>query len=122
MEPVVRTELSSARTVDWRKARQCQFKGAWEACGGGPAAHVCVNAPVYCVSVVLTTRDRAPVGLALFLGSMGIMEGRDKRHIQEKFQDLYKPLLITNWQVWPTVQVSRLLYAMRCRLFTNTVS
>jgi len=47
----------------------------------------------------------APIGLALFLGSMGIMEGRDKRHIQEKFQDLYKPLIITNWQVWPVVQL-----------------
>ncbi|GJE87794.1 Mpv17/PMP22 family protein [Phanerochaete sordida] len=47
----------------------------------------------------------APVGLALFLGSMGVMEGRDGRHIREKFQDLYKPLLITNWQVWPTVQL-----------------
>ena len=50
--------------------------------------------------------SRAPVGLALFLGSMGIMEGRDGRHIQEKFRDLYKPLIITNWQVWPLVQVS----------------
>ncbi|KIP11486.1 hypothetical protein PHLGIDRAFT_114613 [Phlebiopsis gigantea 11061_1 CR5-6] len=47
----------------------------------------------------------APAGLALFLGSMGIMEGRDGRHIQEKFRDLYKPLIITNWQVWPLVQL-----------------
>lgn len=47
----------------------------------------------------------APIGLVLFLGSMGIMEGRDRQHIQGKFQDLYKPLLIANWQVWPLVQL-----------------
>lgn len=47
----------------------------------------------------------APVGLALFLGSMGIMEGRDKRHIREKFQDLYRPLITANWGVWPAAQL-----------------
>ncbi|KAJ3526130.1 hypothetical protein NM688_g8298 [Phlebia brevispora] len=47
----------------------------------------------------------APVGLAIFLGSMGIMEGRDKRHIQEKYQDLFRPLIAANWQVWPLAQL-----------------
>lgn len=47
----------------------------------------------------------APIGLALFLGSMGIMEGRNKLHIQEKYRDLYKPLILANWQVWPVAQL-----------------
>ncbi len=36
---------------------------------------------------------------------MGIMEGRDLSQIQEKYKDLYKPALITNWQVWPVAQL-----------------
>ena len=36
---------------------------------------------------------------------MGIMEGRDKQHLQNKYRELYFPLLITNWQVWPLAQV-----------------
>ena len=38
---------------------------------------------------------------------MGIMEGRDARRIYQKFDALYKPALLTNWQVWPMAQVSR---------------
>lgn len=48
---------------------------------------------------------RAPIGLGIFIGSMGIMEGRDTAHIQRKYSDMYKPALITNWQVWPLAQV-----------------
>ncbi|PSR71306.1 hypothetical protein PHLCEN_2v12820 [Hermanssonia centrifuga] len=47
----------------------------------------------------------APIGLALFLGSMGVMEGRDRHHIGEKYSDLFKPLVLANWQVWPLAQV-----------------
>ncbi|KAI0728622.1 hypothetical protein C8Q72DRAFT_833562 [Fomitopsis betulina] len=47
----------------------------------------------------------APIGLGIFIGSMGIMEGRDAAHIQRKYSDMYKPALITNWQVWPLAQV-----------------
>ncbi|TFY77108.1 hypothetical protein EWM64_g6906 [Hericium alpestre] len=42
--------------------------------------------------------------LAFFLGSMGVMEGRDTQHIKVKFRDLYAKALITNWKVWPTTQ------------------
>ena len=49
--------------------------------------------------------SRAPVGLALFLGSMGVMEGRKRDQIADKFHDLYWPALVTNWQVWPLAQV-----------------
>lgn len=52
----------------------------------------------------------APVGLGLFLGSMGIMEGRDRNHIKEKFKDLYAPLIMANWQVWPVAQLINFRY------------
>ncbi|KIY51391.1 hypothetical protein FISHEDRAFT_71015 [Fistulina hepatica ATCC 64428] len=47
----------------------------------------------------------APVGLGAFIGSMGIMEGRNASQITERFRDLYIPALITNWQVWPLAQL-----------------
>ncbi|OJT14363.1 Protein sym1 [Trametes pubescens] len=47
----------------------------------------------------------APIGLSLFIGSMGIMEGRDAKHIQQRFSDLYKPAILANWQVWPLAQL-----------------
>ncbi|KAI0374398.1 hypothetical protein BV20DRAFT_935863 [Pilatotrama ljubarskyi] len=47
----------------------------------------------------------APIGLALFIGSMGVMEGRDAKHIKQRYNDLYKPALIANWQVWPVAQL-----------------
>ncbi|KAI0359173.1 hypothetical protein OH77DRAFT_1395873 [Trametes cingulata] len=47
----------------------------------------------------------APIGLALFIGSMGVMEGRDAKHIKRRYEDLYKPALIANWHVWPVAQL-----------------
>lgn len=41
----------------------------------------------------------------MFLGGMGIMEGRDLKHIKGKFRDLYKEAIIANWKVWPAVQI-----------------
>lgn len=108
MELLPRTSLSVAcdthasRSASATGERQC--KGLGEACGSGPADYV------RCLSVVVSTWPnslyRAPIGLALFLGSMGIMEGRDRRHTQDKFRDLYAPLLKANWQIWPLAQVS----------------
>jgi hypothetical protein len=43
--------------------------------------------------------------IALFIGSMGYMEGRSSEHIKEKYKDMYFPALEANWQVWPLVQV-----------------
>ncbi|KAI8995337.1 hypothetical protein BD414DRAFT_409829 [Trametes punicea] len=47
----------------------------------------------------------APIGLGIFIGSMGIMEGRDAEHIKQRYKDLYKPALMANWQVWPLAQL-----------------
>lgn len=50
---------------------------------------------------------------------MGVMEGRDGRHIIKKFKDLFAPLLVINWQVWPVAQVS--LLATPCWSANETV-
>ncbi|WVQ84796.1 hypothetical protein IAT38_006953 [Cryptococcus sp. DSM 104549] len=46
----------------------------------------------------------APFGLTVFVGSMGIMEGRTTSEIGDKFSDMYFPALIANWKVWPLIQ------------------
>lgn len=46
----------------------------------------------------------APFGLACFVGGMGIMEGRDSLALRQKFDEIYMPALLANWQLWPLVQ------------------
>lgn len=52
----------------------------------------------------------APIGLSLFIGTMSMMEGKDAQHIKGKFKDLYVPLIIANWQVWPPAQLINFRY------------
>ncbi|KAH9487139.1 Protein SYM1 [Psilocybe cubensis] len=52
----------------------------------------------------------APLGLAIFLSSMGIMEGRSPRQIGNRFKDLYSTALIANWRVWPLAQLINFRY------------
>ncbi|WFD47062.1 hypothetical protein GLX27_001708 [Malassezia furfur] len=48
----------------------------------------------------------APFGLAMFVGSMGIMEGRRTLDsLQAKFHDVYGPALLANWSIWPLLQL-----------------
>ncbi|KAL6304215.1 hypothetical protein BKA93DRAFT_733528 [Sparassis latifolia] len=70
---------------------------------GGNSAKVSV--PALAKRVAADQIMMAPLGLAIFIGSMGIMEGRDAKHISQKYSDLLMPLLITNWQVWPIAQL-----------------
>ncbi|WVR07909.1 hypothetical protein IAU60_004952 [Kwoniella sp. DSM 27419] len=46
----------------------------------------------------------APFGMCLFVGTMGVMEGRTSDEISQKFSDMYMPALIANWKVWPLIQ------------------
>ncbi|KAN0135557.1 protein sym1 [Lactarius tabidus] len=46
----------------------------------------------------------APIGLSIFIGSMGMMECRDAQHIRARFQDIYQPALLANWKIWPAAQ------------------
>lgn len=59
--------------------------------------------------------------LSLFIGSMGIMEGRDAKHIRQRFSDLYKPAILANWQVWPLAQV-RISSGMHCVALPDIVA
>ncbi|KAI9460247.1 hypothetical protein BJY52DRAFT_1211614 [Lactarius psammicola] len=54
--------------------------------------------------VVVDQLIMAPVGLSIFLGSMGMMEGRDPEHIRARFNDIYQPALLANWKIWPAAQ------------------
>ena len=48
----------------------------------------------------------APFGLALFVGSMGVMEGRRSLSaLEDKFRDVYGPALLANWKIWPALQM-----------------
>ncbi|EIN13589.1 hypothetical protein PUNSTDRAFT_57419 [Punctularia strigosozonata HHB-11173 SS5] len=47
----------------------------------------------------------APIGLTAFIGSMGIMEGRNFAQIKDKYKDMFGPAVIANWQVWPLAQL-----------------
>ncbi|KAF7982073.1 hypothetical protein HWV62_30372 [Athelia sp. TMB] len=52
----------------------------------------------------------APAGIAVFIGSMGIMEGRSPAQIQQKVGDIYLPALTANWKVWPIAQLINFRY------------
>ncbi|TFK57443.1 hypothetical protein OE88DRAFT_1651159 [Heliocybe sulcata] len=64
-----------------------------------------VSIPALTKRVAADQLFMAPLGLVAFLGSMGVMEGRDTQHIKGKFRDLYAPALTANWQVWPLAQL-----------------
>ncbi|KZP32199.1 hypothetical protein FIBSPDRAFT_723018 [Athelia psychrophila] len=52
----------------------------------------------------------APAGVAVFIGAMGIMEGRSPAQINQKFADIYLPALFANWKVWPLAQLINFRY------------
>ncbi|KAM0786551.1 hypothetical protein ACM66B_002008 [Microbotryomycetes sp. NB124-2] len=47
----------------------------------------------------------APVGLFIFLFSMGTLEGLDGAQIKQKIRSNYWPILLVNWQIWPILQL-----------------
>lgn len=70
----------------------------------------------------------APIGLALFIFSMGLMEGLNGKQVKKKFADLYPSALAANWQVWPLAQVvnfrymplsARVPFQSTCGIFWN---
>ncbi|KAI0252614.1 hypothetical protein BJV78DRAFT_1199868 [Lactifluus subvellereus] len=54
--------------------------------------------------VIVDQLVMAPIGLSIFLSSMGVMEGCDPKHIRARFNDIYQPALLTNWKIWPAAQ------------------
>ncbi|KAF9229648.1 hypothetical protein BS17DRAFT_723671 [Gyrodon lividus] len=53
---------------------------------------------------------RAPLGLAIFVGAIGVMEGRSTNQIREKYADMYPTILLSNWKVWPLAQLINFRY------------
>ncbi|KAI0067865.1 hypothetical protein BV25DRAFT_1953169 [Artomyces pyxidatus] len=80
----------------WNKFLEMKFPLRSE---GGKVSFAALSKRVACDQIVM-----APIGLTMFLGSMGIMEGRDSEHIRGKFRDLYQPAILANWKVWPVAQ------------------
>ncbi|KAJ7071241.1 hypothetical protein C8F01DRAFT_1109670 [Mycena amicta] len=66
---------------------------------GGKVSLKALSKRVLCDQTVM-----APIGLVAFLGSMGVLEGRSRTQIAQKFNDLFLPTLRTNWTVWPALQ------------------
>ncbi|KAF8527997.1 hypothetical protein BU17DRAFT_39234 [Hysterangium stoloniferum] len=52
----------------------------------------------------------APIGLAIFLGSMSVMEGRSTCEMKQKYTALFGPALLANWTVWPFAQMVNFRY------------
>lgn len=52
----------------------------------------------------------APTGLVLFIGSMGMMEGRTRSQIKQKYKDLFGDAILANWKVWPLAQYMNFRY------------
>ncbi|KAH8927219.1 hypothetical protein BT69DRAFT_1278209 [Atractiella rhizophila] len=52
----------------------------------------------------------APLGLALFLTSISLLEGMEIPDIWEKFKELYFKILLVNWRIWPIIQLINFRY------------
>ncbi|CAE6439330.1 unnamed protein product [Rhizoctonia solani] len=52
----------------------------------------------------------APIGLTVFVGMMGWMEGRNLEGIKQKYSDMYAPALAANYKVWPAAQLVNFRY------------
>ncbi|TGZ78682.1 hypothetical protein EX30DRAFT_133922 [Ascodesmis nigricans] len=63
----------------------------------------------------------APFGTGLFFTVLGLLEGNDPR---KKLEDGYKTALLTNWKIWPAVQLANFsLVPLQHRLLVvNVVS
>lgn len=46
----------------------------------------------------------SPIGVALYLSAISVMENRPFKDIKTKLNHVYWNVLITNWQVWPLFQ------------------
>ncbi|KAH0590416.1 hypothetical protein H2248_012566 [Termitomyces sp. 'cryptogamus'] len=71
-----------------------------------------VMAPIGVCLISLTqisrSLDLCQVGV--FLSSMALMERRDLGQIKERFNDLYRSTVLTNWKVWPLAQLINFRY------------
>jgi len=52
----------------------------------------------------------APIGLAIFISTMAILEGLEWEEIEERYKRIYWPVLLINWQIWPILQLINFRY------------
>ncbi|KAF5337338.1 hypothetical protein D9611_003231 [Ephemerocybe angulata] len=91
------------------------FKGVTRrpnAAGGlvRPEAPPKVSFPALAKRVAADQLFMAPIGIVLFIGSMGMMEGRSRSQIKQKYRDLFGDALLANWKVWPLAQMVNFRY------------
>ncbi|KAK9477665.1 hypothetical protein V1514DRAFT_333102 [Lipomyces japonicus] len=66
----------------------------------------------------------APVGIASFYVSMGVLQGHSWQSIEQDLRDKWYPTMVGNYAVWPLVQVInfRFMPLQHRLLFVNLVS
>ncbi|CDZ97346.1 Peroxisomal membrane protein MPV17 and related proteins [Phaffia rhodozyma] len=52
----------------------------------------------------------APIGLVLFIGTMGALEGKSIDEIGNKYKEMFGPAIVANWSVWPAIQLINFRY------------
>ncbi|KAJ7225738.1 hypothetical protein GGX14DRAFT_422047 [Mycena pura] len=78
----------------WNSFLECQFPLRARGIGHGKVS-----------LKALSKRVAADQTIVAFIGSMGMLEGRNRKQIAQKYSDLFVPTLVTNWSVWPLLQI-----------------
>ncbi|KAJ9061311.1 hypothetical protein DSO57_1021883 [Entomophthora muscae] len=52
----------------------------------------------------------APFGLLVFFTAMALLEGGKAKGVKEKLSETYWKALVTNWKIWPAVQLINFCY------------
>lgn len=101
--------------AEWNKFLEFRFPlrsaaGAAGAAAGAAGAIGKVSLKALGSRVAMDQLFFAPIGLALFTGSMGAMERGSIDGVKAKFSEMYIPALLANWQLWPLVQLVNFRY------------
>ncbi|KAG8943064.1 hypothetical protein FRC03_002681, partial [Tulasnella sp. 419] len=64
-----------------------------------------VSFPSLAKRVTVDQLVMAPAGLTFFIGGMGAMEGKNRHEISKKYKDMYVPVLLANYKLWPAIQL-----------------
>ncbi|KAK4047133.1 hypothetical protein OIV83_005585 [Microbotryomycetes sp. JL201] len=75
-----------------------------------PAAPKSINMFVLSKRLVWDQIIMAPISFILFFVCMGLMEGVGADAILRKIESSLWPVLLTNWKVWPLIQIVMFLY------------
>ncbi|CDS01792.1 hypothetical protein, partial [Sporisorium scitamineum] len=101
--------------AEWNKFLEFRFPLRSSASAGSAAAGAAstlgkVSLRALANRVAMDQLLFAPIGLALFTGSMGYMERGSIDGVKAKFGEMYIPALLANIQLWPLVQLVNFRY------------